>query len=374
MTFTYIALAVALLFAMNIGASGAAASMGVAYGSGAIPKRQLALIIGGVGVFLGAVIGGSGVIKTIGSGIVPSSIINVKIAVIILAASTISLFIANLIGIPLSTSEVTVGSIVGVGIAFQSLFIEKLTVVVAFWIIIPLIAFCITYLVGKVIIKIEHHSLNFQTKRRKRWLAGLLIITGFFEAFAAGMNNVANAVGPLVGAGMMSIAEGTLIGGLFIGLGAMLLGGKVVETNGKKITSLSLLQGSAVSGTGASLVIAASLFGLPVPLTQITTSGILGIGVAQNGFHIWQKGIIKQMLKVWIVSPIFSLVISYGFVKMFLETDFYTIIIILCVFLATVGSMSLISTAQKEKQKSTTLQNQEIRIAAKYANRFTRIK
>lgn len=34
----YFAIAISLFFAMNIGASGAAASMGVAYGAGAIKK------------------------------------------------------------------------------------------------------------------------------------------------------------------------------------------------------------------------------------------------------------------------------------------------------------------------------------------------
>lgn len=48
-----------LFFAVNIGASGAAASMGVAYGSGAVKKKTYALIICAVGVLAGAVIGGA---------------------------------------------------------------------------------------------------------------------------------------------------------------------------------------------------------------------------------------------------------------------------------------------------------------------------
>ena len=56
----------------------------------------------------------------------------------------------------------------------------------------------------------------------------------------------------------------------FVGLGAILLGGKVLETNGKKITKLSLINGSFVSLTSGTLVIIASLFGIPVPLTQAT--------------------------------------------------------------------------------------------------------
>ncbi len=47
-------------------------------------------------------------------------------------------------------------------------------------------------------------------------LTVLLILAGFFEAFSAGMNNVANAVGPLVGAGMMDVTTGIVLGGALL--------------------------------------------------------------------------------------------------------------------------------------------------------------
>ena len=62
----------------------------------------------------------------------------------------------------------------------------------------------------------------------------------------------------------------------FMVVGAILLGSNVLKTNGKKITQLSLLQGSAISFTGGTLVIIAFVYGLPIPLTQVTTCGILG--------------------------------------------------------------------------------------------------
>lgn len=352
MVYIVFSMLVALFFAMNMGASGAAASMGVAYGSGAVSNKRLALVICAIGVFSGAAIGGGEVVKTIGSGIIPSSIISAQIALIILLAATLTLFIANLMGIPLSTSEVTVGAIVGVGIAFQSVHIHKLFIVVSFWLIIPFIAFGLTFMAGFLLSKWKKAN----EYRHARWGKGLkilLIFTGFMEAFSAGMNNVSNAVGPLVGAGLISISSGTLLGGIFIALGALFLGGRVIETNGKRITNLSLIQGSTVSGLGALLVIICSLLGMPVPITQITTAGIFGIGVAEHGMKLWQKDIIKRMLKVWLVSPIFSLVISYGTIKLFFEWDFYTVVAILCVFLATIGTMSLLKSSKNEEKETT---------------------
>lgn len=345
----YVAIGIALFFAMNIGASGAAATMGAAYGGGAIKKRW-ALLVAALGVFLGAAIGGGEVVKTVGSGIIPTNLLGVEVVIIILFSATFTLFIANLMGIPLSTSEVTIGSVVGVGIAFQSLYLSKLFYIVSFWIIVPIVAFLMALLLGKLIISAEKRWPQLKGKGKWGiWLGALLIFTGFLEAFSAGMNNVANAVGPLVGAGLMDVTTGIVVGGVFVALGAIFLGGKVLETNGKKITKLTLLQGSAVSATGATLVIIASIFGIPVPLTQATTSAILGIGTAKNGFRIWQKDVIKQIIKVWIVSPVASLVVSFSLVKAIVDPNPYTLVAVLSVFIATVGMFSLYKTISREK-------------------------
>lgn len=347
-----VAFIIALFFAMNIGASGTAASMGPAYGSGAIPKKRVAMVLVGIFALLGALSGGE-VVRTIGNGIIPAEVLDVEIVVIVLGAACMTLFIANLVGIPLSTSEVVVGAIVGVGIAYQSVFLDRLLVIVSFWLITPFAAFLIGLIFGKWIRYAENRWPELTGLGKwKRPLAFLLIAAGCMEAYAAGMNNVANAVGPLVGVGLLDVTTAVLLGGIFVSLGAVLLGGRVLETNGKKITKLSLLQGSAVSLTGGSLVITASIFGLPVPLTQITTSAIVGIGTADRGFHIWQQGIIKQIIKVWVVSPVFSLVISYGLILLFKQADYYSLVVITSVFIATAGFYSLYMSSRAERRST----------------------
>ncbi|TXC92021.1 inorganic phosphate transporter [Metabacillus litoralis] len=342
-----IAIVISFFFAMNIGASGAAASMGVAYGSGAIKNPRNALILCGIGVILGAAIGGGEVVKTISSGIIPTSFISIKIVVIILFSATFSLFLSNLLGIPLSTSEVTVGSVVGVGIAFQALYVNSLLWIVMFWVIVPIVAFVIAFLFIKIL---HYFKLSEKYSFEGKIITYLLIFAGFFEAFSAGMNNVANAVGPLVSAGIISVSKGTFIGGAFVALGALFLGRRVLETNGKKITSFSKIEGVLISGTGATLVIIASLFGIPVPLTQITTSSILGIGIAKSGKTVLQQKIVKKMLMVWLISPLVSLTMSYFLVKLLIESDFYTIFVLLSLLLATIGAISLMKATNQERR------------------------
>ena len=333
---TMIAITIGLFFAINIGASGAAASMGIAYGSGVVKKR-LALLLCGIAVFLGAWLGGGEVVKTIGSGIVPNHTFTVPIALIVLAAASLSLFLANIFGIPLSTSEVAVGSVVGAGIVYQSVFVGKLVWIMFFWLLTPFAAFVIAVAASYLLKKIKW----MKTSKAVPLLSLLVVIMGLFEAFSAGMNNVANAVGPLVGAKILSTGNGIFWGGLFVAGGALLLGQRVLETNGKKITELRLEEGCVISGTGATIVTLASVFGIPVPLTQITTSSIIGMGFAKHGRSVLKKDIVVQLLTVWIVSPVLSMVLSYTLIQLIIEHNFYPIIAMVGVLISVIGVLSL---------------------------------
>jgi sulfate permease len=332
------AIIIGLFFAMNIGASGTAAAMGSAYGGGAINKKFIAVVLVAIAALAGAVLGGGAVVKTIGSGLINPDLITVKISIIILASACLTLFYANMVGIPLSTSEVTVGAVVGVGVAYQSIYIEQILFIFAVWITLPFIAFGIAYLLAKTTPFLERSLGKLgKPKTVKGILVTFLIFAGCYEAFSAGMNNVANAVGPLVGAGIMDTTTGVWVGGIFVGLGAILLGGKVLETNGKKITKLSLINGSFVSMTSGTLVIIASIFGIPVPLTQATTMAIFGVGLADHGRKLWDNSVVKRIVKIWIISPLSSLIVSYSLVELLIRHNFYAVVVVASVFIITIS-------------------------------------
>ena len=350
---TIIAMMIGLFFAINIGASGAAASMGIAYGAGVVKKR-LALLLCSITVFFGAWLGGGEVVKTLGSGIVPSSTFTVPVALIVLTSAALSLFLANIFGIPLSTSEVAVGAVIGAGIVYQSVFVSKLVWILLFWLLTPFVAFIIAISVT-YLLKNKQLKKWMEAPKAVPFLSVLVVFMGLFEAFSAGMNNVANAVGPLVGAQIISTENGILWGGLFVAAGAFILGHRVLETNGKKITALRLEEGCVISGTGATIVTIASVFGIPVPLTQITTSSIIGIGFAKNGKSVLKKDIVVQLLTVWIVSPVLSMVLSYTLIQMIIEHNLYPIIAMAGVLISVFGVMSLM-----KRQKPSISVHQEI--------------
>jgi sulfate permease len=324
----FIAIVVALFFAANIGASGTAAAMGAAYGGGALKSRKTAVILVALFAFIGANLGGSEVVTTVSEGIIPRNIITLEISVIILLSAALTLFMANKVGIPLSTSEVTVGSIVGVGIAFQKLNIEMLVFIVISWLILPFLAFSIAYVSGRLLKPVESKAMRKFPILLPKALTVLLIIAGCYEALSAGMNNVANAIGPLVGSGVIDITLGIFLGSIFLGIGAIALGGRVLETNGKKITTLSLLQGSIVSFTSGTLVIIASLFGMPVPLTQATTMSIMGVGSEQVGMGLFKKPVVRRIFKIWVLSPVLSLVVSFSLIQITVFQSFMYLFLI----------------------------------------------
>jgi sulfate permease len=353
---TILAITIGIFFAINIGASGAAASMGISYGAGVV-KKQLALVLCGIAVFLGAWLGGGEVVKTIGSGIVPEKTFTNAIALIVLASAALSLFLANIFGIPLSTSEVAVGAVVGAGMVFQSVYVGKLLWIMMFWLITPLAAFVIAVLATNLL-KIKAFQTLLGKSKATSVLAILVVCMGLFEAFSAGMNNVANAVGPLVAAQLMSKGDGVLWGGLAVAFGAIVLGHRVIETNGKKITTLKLEEGCIISGTGAGIVTVASIFGIPVPLTQITTSSIIGIGFVKNGRAVLKKEIVVQLLTVWLVSPVLSMVLSYTIIQLLIVKNVYPVVIMAGVLISVFGVLSLM---KKTSSMGTTVHSQIVK-------------
>ena len=104
----------------NLGANDGANSMGTAVGAGVRKMREAVLIVAVFG-FLGAVTMGSGVIKTIGRGIVPLDTVAAETATLIAISAMFGagawLTLATYLGLPVSTTHSTVGAVAGAGLA-----------------------------------------------------------------------------------------------------------------------------------------------------------------------------------------------------------------------------------------------------------------
>jgi PiT family inorganic phosphate transporter/sulfate permease len=312
----FIAVVVALFMGLNIGGNNAAASMGAAYGAKVRTKYQAVLLIGVFSV-LGAVIDGGAVIKTLGSGILPTGTIVVEGAIIAVAAAGITVFLANLLRVPISTSQAAVGSVVGIGFFYGASKINApfIGYIISWWIITPILAWLLAYLMGKylytniLIWLAEHHESDASIKRS---LNILLTLSGCYVAYSAGANNAANAVGPFVGAGLIPSTSAAIFAGLAIGFGALLMGGRVLDTVGKEITELCVIRAIFVEFTSAIIVHIASIKGIPVSLGEIVAAGIIGIGCANSGMHIVKSDVVKKILIAWVISPLLAGILAFG--------------------------------------------------------------
>ncbi len=319
-----LALLIALAFALNIGASGAAAAMSPVYGSGALRWRAGALVLVGVAFFLGAVLAGDRVAGTLGGGLVDEENLTVALVLIVLLSATLPLLAANLLGFPLSTSAVTVGAVVGAGLAISRLHGGLLATIIAAWLALPVAAFLLSALFTKLVgIRLEGYFLFRRRRLAVRLFTLALVGSGIFVAFSAGANNVGNAVGPLVGAGLLSMNGGLLLGGAALGIGALTLGHRVLETSAKRVTKLNVVSGTTVSGISGTLVLTAALFGIPVPLAQITSAGIMGVGFASRGRQALRKQVVRDIASVWVVAPVASLVLSYLLAHFTLDSNLF---------------------------------------------------
>jgi len=313
---------VVIFFAMNMGASGIAPSFAAAWGGKFIKKRK-ALILFAVFVVLGAVVLGRNVAITIGKSLIPQEFISFRAALIILTSAALSLFLANILKIPQSTSQVTVGAVVGAGLYFKHLYVKTLFVkILPMWILLPALSYILTFLLYRRVYPPEHDNLHIYQKifANEKKLRLSSVIVSCYVAFAIGTNNVANAVGPLYGAGIINIAWGLILIGPLFGAGAWLMGKGTLETAGLEIVPLGLFSSTLVSFVTATLLIFASILGIPQSLVQLNMASIFAIGSIKNGHrYTLDQHITRKTFVVWAITPLLSTGISYLSLSLFLK-------------------------------------------------------
>lgn len=175
--------------AFSLGANDVANSMASAVGARAITVRQ-AVIIAGTLTFIGAVFLGSHVTATITRGIInPEQIADPRIMILgmfsALMAASIWVLIASLTALPVSSTHSIVGSILGFGVVAGGPGVVNwwmLSGVVLSWIISPLFAGTISYLIFSHIRKYIFFKKHFLRQARiwaPRWIGLTALILGY---------------------------------------------------------------------------------------------------------------------------------------------------------------------------------------------------
>ena len=263
---------------------------------------------------------GGAVSKTLGSGIIPKHYITTEAVLIILAAATLSLFVANMMHIPQSTSLSTLAAICGVGWHYREVALGKIQYMAVCWVIATIVSYVLIYWLARYVY--PPRRINFWIYERivhhKERLKILVILTSCYKAFAQGTNNVANAVGPLAAAGLIGTTEGLLLMGIFFGLGAFVFTGPL-KTSSEKIIPLGLLTATVINLVSGTITIIASKLGLPLPTVIVYTVAIFAIGSIKDGVRLTAESpLTKKTFFTWCINPLITLIISLMMANIFL--------------------------------------------------------
>lgn len=135
---------------------------------------------------------------------------------------------------------------------------------------------------------------------------------GAYMALNIGANDVANNMGPAVGANALSMGGAIAIAVIFESAGALIAGGDVVSTIAKGIIEPERM-GTANVFVWAmmSALLSAALWvnlatwvGAPVSTTHSVVGGVMGAGIAAAGFSAVSWGTMSGIAASWVISPV----------------------------------------------------------------------
>ena len=131
--------------------------------------------------------------------------------------------------------------------------------------------------------------------------------------FARGLNDTPKILGILIAAhavgGLNTRAALVLVAGA-MALGGLLHSRKLANTLGHNITSINHGQGLLANTISSFLVILASLVGMPVSTTHVSSGAIFGIGI-WTGDANW--AVVRTILLAWAVTLPVAAVTAYAF-------------------------------------------------------------
>ena len=267
-----------------------------------------ALGIAAVAEFLGPFLFGVTVARTIGDEIVQSDVLTLEV----IAAALIGAIAWNLItwyfGIPGSSSHALIGGMVGAvvtGAGISAIKFDGLNIVLLALFIVPLIGFVWGFLITRLIyfsVRGASPRVN-EVFKRGQWLTALVM------AFGQGTNDAQKTMG--------IIALSLVIGGVLpefevpfwvvaasaagIALGTSLAGWRLIRTLGGKFYKIRPVHSFSTQLSSASVILAASVFGVPVSASQVVSSAIIGVGSAERPSQV-RWSVAEDIMTSWLIT------------------------------------------------------------------------
>jgi len=268
-----------------------------------------AVLMAAVLNIVGAVVTGTAVASTLGTGIVKPEVINLSVVI----AATLTVVIWSVVtwfyGIPTSESHELIAGLAGAGLATAG----PSVLLWAGWQKV-LIGLGFSTLLGFSLAMIVMTSLYWILRRTRpsfvrSAFSRLQILSAAFMAFSHGSNDGQKFMGIftlalVLGGKMAHFAVPLwimLLCGAVMGLGTALGGWRIMRTVGFKITKLEPVNGFAAESSAALAILLASRFGIPLSTTHCIGTSIMGVGATRR-FSAVRWGVARSIVLTWIIT------------------------------------------------------------------------
>jgi PiT family inorganic phosphate transporter len=363
MTVVIAVVVIALVFTYINGFHDTANSIATVVATKVLSPGQAVLLAAGtnlIGAFLG-----TAVAATIASGLINAGVIEMSSQLLICAllAAIVWNLITWWLGLPSSSSHALIGALVGAAIAASSNNFHSVIWVHGGWlkgdgvipkVIIPMFLSPLGgFIIGFIVMGALYAVLVWFANRRGWWrrFGRTPFVSAFFGkaqiasatamGVAHGMNDAQKSMGiialALAGAtaahdfdhlpvifSFLRIDENPaggfvipvwvkVVSALTMAAGTAGGGWRIIKTLGHKMVKLHPINGFAAETSAAAVILAASVFGIPVSTTHIVSASIMGVGSAKR-FSAIRWSVVERMVWAWILTLPITALMAYGFV------------------------------------------------------------
>jgi PiT family inorganic phosphate transporter len=328
-------LVISFLVAFSIGGNDEA--MAPAVGAKVFTVRA-AVSIGALITIAGAVTLGSNVSEKVGSDMVSGMEMSTDMIFAVLISMAIWLLIASISkGLPISTTQCIVGSVLGVAISAPLMGYSEWGINVVSWpvvleifigwILSPIIGFFFAAGIFAIVRRAQRKAKGFtEFEKQERVASYLLAAFLILTALSRGGNDVANAIAPLVvlpdflgtcDLGLMVLPRyliPLLVGGVGMALGLIVVGRKVIRTLATEVVTLSPSSALSASISVSIIMFVGTLFGLPLSGTHVLVAALIAVGwISETPIQMKQ---VKEIVVSWIatvpISAAFGMIVLWG--------------------------------------------------------------
>jgi PiT family inorganic phosphate transporter len=259
--------------------------------------------------FVAALVLGTSVAKTIGSGMIDLKVVTNQVILAGLLGAIVWNLITWYYGLPVSSSHALIGGYAGAAVAkagFSSILPGGWVKTLLFIVLAPLIGMVLGLFLTILVTWIFR---RWRPSKLDRLFRRLQLVSAGLYSLGHGGNDAQKTMGIITG---LLVSSGQLkdfkvplwvilISHAAIALGTMFGGWRIVKTMGSKITKLQPFGGFCAETAGAMTLLGATFAGIPVSTTHTITGAIVGVGASRRLSAV-KWGVAGRIVWAWILT------------------------------------------------------------------------